>query len=268
MKVVLFCGGLGMRLREYAENVPKPMVTIGSRPLLWYLMKYYSYYGHHDFILCLGYRADVIKNYFLNYNEAIANDFVWSARGTRLEVLRSDVEDWRITFVDTGMSTSIGQRLKAVEEHLEGEEVFLANYTDNLTDLPLPRLLEFSQKRDKTAAFLCVRPRQTFHVVSLNGDGTVRRFLDAGHSNVWTNGGFFVFKRRIFDYIRPGEDLVAEPFQRLIQEKELLAYRYDGFWACMDTFKEKQQLEDLYAQGSAPWRVWETHEARAVGADA
>lgn len=250
MKVVLFCGGLGMRLREFSENVPKPMVTIGPKPILWYSMKYYAYYGHNDFILCLGYKADVIKNYFLN------------------SVLRSDIKDWRITFVDTGMSASIGQRLKAVEKYLEGEEVFLANYTDGLTDLPLPRLLEFAQKRDKTATFLCVRPRQTFHVVSVNGDGTVKRVLDAGRSNIWTNGGFFIFKKRIFEYIKPGEDLVGEPFQRLTEEEELVAYKYDGFWACMDTFKEKQQLEDLYAQATAPWRVWEADGTRTIAADA
>src|SRR5215470_8642056 len=141
MKVVLFCGGLGMRIREAGENVPKPMITIGYRPILWHVMKYYAHHGHKDFILCLGYKADTVKNYFLNYNECTSNDFVLSQGGKNMKLFNSDIQDWRITFVDTGMTSNIGQRLKAVEKHLEGEEMFLANYTDGLSDLPLPEYI-------------------------------------------------------------------------------------------------------------------------------
>src|SRR5579859_4730095 len=141
MKVVLFCGGLGTRMREYSETIPKPMVDIGYRPMIWHLMKYYAYFGHKDFVLCLGYRGDVIKNYFLNYSEAVSNDFVLSEGGHKLELMTSDIHDWRITFVDTGLTSNIGQRIKAVEKHVADEPEFLANYSDGLTNLPLPEHL-------------------------------------------------------------------------------------------------------------------------------
>lgn len=255
MKVVLFCGGLGMRLRDYSDAIPKPMINIGYRPILWHVMKYYAHYGHKDFILCLGYKADMIKDYFLNYNECLSNDFVLSNGGKQLQLLNSDIDDWRITFVDTGISANIGQRLKAVEPYLEGEEVFLANYTDGVTDLPLPEYLSYFWERDKLASFLCVRPTQTFHVVSADED-VVTELEYISRANIRINGGFFIFRRQIFGYIQDGEELVEQPFRRLIRERQLLAYRYDGFWACMDTFKDKQQLEDLYLRGQAPWVIW------------
>jgi glucose-1-phosphate cytidylyltransferase len=258
MKVVLFCGGLGMRLREFSEQTPKPMVNIGYRPILWHVMKYYAHYGHKEFILCLGYKADMIKNYFLNYNECLSNDFTLSEGGKTLQLLNSDIQDWKITFVDTGVSTNIGQRLKMVEQHLEGEDVFLANYTDGLTDLPLPQLIDSFLKEDKTAAFLCIKPAQSFHIVSMYDDGLVKAIEDVNQSGMRINGGFFVFRKEVFDYIHPGEELVYEPFQRLIREEKLIAYKYDGFWACMDTFKEKQLLDDMYAHGDTPWQVWRT----------
>lgn len=258
MKVVLFCGGLGMRLREYSESIPKPMVNIGYRPILWHVMKYYAYYGHKDFILCLGYKADVIKNYFLNYDECLSNDFILSQGGKKLELLNSDIQDWRITFVDTGLTSNIGQRLKAVEGYLEGEETFLANYSDGLTDLPLPRLIDHLYEHQKTACFLCVRPTQSFHVVSMKNNGIVGAIQHVVHSNMWINGGYFVFRKEFFEHINEGEELVQEPFSRLIEKEELMAYKYEGFWACLDTFKDKQRLDDLYARGEAPWEVWKS----------
>jgi glucose-1-phosphate cytidylyltransferase len=150
MKVVLFCGGQGMRLREMPEPVPKPMAPIGYRPLLWHLMKYYAHYGHHDFVLCLGYRADVIKEYFLNYDECVSNDFVLSSGGSNIELLRADIADWRITFVDTGLKSNVGQRLLRVQRYVEGEEIFLANYADGLTDLPLDRVIEHFRSQKKS----------------------------------------------------------------------------------------------------------------------
>lgn len=253
MKVVLFCGGQGTRLRDYSEKIPKPMVHIGYRPILWHVMRYYASFGHKDFILCLGYKADYIKRYFLNYDEALSNDFVLTEGGQKLELLNRDIQDWRITFVDTGMTTNVGGRLRAVREHLKGEEVFMANYADTLTDVDLGAVEKSFRERDSVGTFLCVRPSQSFHLVSLGDDNYVEDIVDVPNSNVWINGGYFVLRQEIFDYLHEGEELVLEPFRRLIAERKLTAYKYPGFWACMDTFKEKQQLDDLYGSGEAPW---------------
>ena len=255
MKVVLFCGGFGMRLREYSETLPKPLINIGYRPILWQLMKYYAHHGHKDFILCLGYKADVIKNYFLNYDECVSNNFTLSNGGKDLQLLNTDMHDWKITFIDTGISANIGERLKSVEKLLEGEDVFLANYTDGLTDLPLPIYTDRFLESRKIASFLCIKPRQSFHVVSVEDD-IVTNIQHIQNTGLWMNGGFFIFRKEIFDYIRDGEELVNEPFQRLIDQAQLMAYKYDGFWACMDTYKEKQLLEDMYVHGKAAWEVW------------
>jgi glucose-1-phosphate cytidylyltransferase len=255
MKVVLFCGGLGMRLREYTENVPKPMVNIGYRPILWHVMKYYSHFGHKDFILCLGYRADVIKSYFRNYDETVSNDFVLSG-GTEVQLLHSDIHDWNVTFVDTGVTSTIGERLHAVEPFLDGDEVFLANYSDGLTDLDLNGYVEDAVAGGKTATFLAVRPTQTFHVVTVRDGGLVSGIEPVTEADVWINAGFFVFRREIFRHLHPGEDLVYEPFDRLIREQQLKAYKYAGFWTAMDTFKDREHLEDMYTRGQAPWQVW------------
>ncbi len=258
MKVVLFCGGQGLRLREMPEPVPKPMATIGYRPLLWHLMKYYAHFGHREFVLCLGYRADVIKHYFLTYNECISNDFVLSNGGKTIELLGKDIDDWKITFVDTGQNCNVGQRLQRVKRFVDEDEIFLANYADGLTDLPLDKLIDYFRRQNKVACFVGVRPTASFHIASIEPDGVVRDIEHIAKSGSRVNGGFFVLRREIFSYIQEGEELVEQPFQRLIAEKQLIAYPYDGFWACMDTFKEKQQLEELYSRGRAPWEVWRT----------
>ena len=244
-----------MRLRDYAENIPKPMVPIGYRPVIWLLMRYYAHFGHTDFILCLGYRGDLIKEYFLNYEECVSNDFVLSDGGRHRVLINSDIEDWRITFVDTGLNSNIGERLKAVERHLAGETMFLANYADGLTDLPLPVQITDLRDRDKIASFLCVKPNLSYHFVA-SQQGVVTAFRDIAQSGLRVNGGFFVFKTEIFDYIRAGEELVLEPFQRLLDARQLVAYEYDGFWLPMDTAKDKKRIDDLYEKGSPPWQVW------------
>jgi glucose-1-phosphate cytidylyltransferase len=256
VKVVIFCGGLGLRLREYSETIPKPMVPIGPRPILWHNMRYYAHYGHKDFILALGYKADVIKEYFLRYNEAMSNDFVLSDGG-QLELLSSDMHDWRITFVDTGQNALIGQRLRAVQRYLGDDEMFLANYGDNLTDAPIDDLIEDFRSRNKIAAFLSVPPTHSFHVVALRDGGEVASIESVKEAGIRINGGFFILRREIFDYIGPGEELVEEPFQRLIAEGQLVAYPYEGFWAPMDTLKDMQNLEALYDGGKPPWAVWQ-----------
>jgi glucose-1-phosphate cytidylyltransferase len=258
MKVVLFCGGMGTRIRDYSEKVPKPLVPIGSRPILLNLMRYYAHYGHREFILCLGYRGEAIKEYFLDYNECLSNDFVLSKGGREIQLLRRDIDDWIVTFVDTGLHANIGERLLAVEPHLAGESAFLANYSDGLTDLPLGRYVKESLDSGAIASMIAVPAPHAFHIVQSDEDGTVQRLEHVGESLVRINGGFFVFRHEIFDFIEPGEELVAEPFRRLIAEGRLRAQPYDGFWASMDTFKDKQRFEDLLARGSAPWQVWKS----------
>jgi glucose-1-phosphate cytidylyltransferase len=263
MKVVLFCGGFGLRLRDHSENVPKPLVKIGNMPILWHVMKYYAHYGHKEFILCLGYQAEAIKQYFLNYSECVSNDFVLSNGGKNIELLNTDIQDWKIHFVNTGMQSNIAQRLKAVQKVLKGEDEFLANYSDGLTDLHLPDLIDYFHKKDKIATFLNVRPNLSYHFITIKNGGTVTGIKDIQGSNIRINGGYYVFKKDIFNYLDTEQELVEEPFQRLIREGQLTAYKYDGFWACMDTFKDKQNLEDMHANGNVPWQVWKTESARA-----
>ena len=256
MKVVLFCGGLGMRLREYSEAVPKPMVPVGYRPILWHLMRYYAHHGHKEFILCLGYRADVIKQYFLEYDETVSNDFVLTDGGKSISLLGSDIQDWKITFVDTGMNANVGMRLCAVRHLLKDEEMFLCNYSDGITDLPLHQMIEYFDERDAIACFAAVAPTQSFHLVKVEDGGLVKSIRHVKDVGMRINGGFFVFRRGIFDYLGPGEELVEQPFHRLAEVGKLVAYPYDGFWGCMDTFKDKQLLDDMYARGQVPWEVW------------
>jgi glucose-1-phosphate cytidylyltransferase len=196
MKVVLFCGGLGMRLREYSESIPKPMVPIGYRPILWHVMRYYAHYGHNDFILCLGYKADSIKQYFLKYDETISNDFVLTNGGRRIDLLASDIQDWKITFVDTGLNSNIGERLRAVRPYLEGETTFLANYSDGVSDLPLSEMIEYFGQQDAIACFAGVAPTQSFHLVSLESGGRVRSIQHVRDTGMRINGGFFVLRKR------------------------------------------------------------------------
>jgi len=255
MKVVLFCGGMGTRLGDSLKDLPKPMVKIGYRPILWHIMKYYAHFGHKEFILCLGYKADIIKDYFLNYNEYISNDFTITNGGKELLLKDSDISDWTISFVDTGLKTNIGQRLKAVQPYLHGEEYFLANYADGLTNASLPEMIKFLKDQGKIGCFICVKPSQSFHVVVIGKDCLIDEIKTVSDSDIIINGGFFVFREDIFDYIKACEDLVNEPFQRLIAKKQLVGYRYNQFW-CMDTFKEHQELNDIYNRGDAPWEIW------------
>jgi glucose-1-phosphate cytidylyltransferase len=260
MKVVLFCGGFGVRMGEETQRIPKPMIPVGNRPILWHIMKWYASWGYDDFVLCLGYKADSIKEYFLNYKEALSNDFILSNGGRDLKLLGSDISSWRIAFVDTGTRSTIAERLLAVRSHLAGEDYFLATYGDGLTDAPLPDMVERLRGSGKTGLFLSVRPIFNAHVIAADGDGVVRSVADMEQADVRINGGFFVFRRNLLDYINPGEELVDEPFARLIAEEELIAYRHDGFWEPMDTMKDKQRLDSLEESGRAPWRNSGKHQ--------
>lgn len=255
MKVVLFCGGLGIRLREYSDTVPKPMVPVGGEPILLHLMRYYAYFGHTEFILCLGHGGGLIERY-------VADRTAWTENPAHRRAGRG--EDWKITLVDTGLDANVGQRLKAVQRHLEDDPVFLANYSDGLSDLPLPVYLDHFRRYETVASLACVRPSQTFHVVSLADDSRVCDIRPAAESGLWVNGGFFAFKREIFADLHEDEDLVPELFQRLVSRGQLTAYLHPGFWACMDTLKDKQAFDELCARGCPPWEVWHRTEARSA----
>jgi glucose-1-phosphate cytidylyltransferase len=256
MKVVLFCGGLGTRLREHSDTIPKSLVNVGPRPIIWHLMRYYAHYGYKDFVLCLGYRGDLIREYFLKYNEALTNDFVLTDGGRKVLLMKSDLDDWRITFVDTGLHSNIGQRLLRARKYIEGEGMFLANYSDGISNLPLDKVIADFRGRDAVATFASVNSPQTFHTVRSAEDGTVTEMAALNESGLWINGGYFILRREIFDYINEGDELVGKPFERLIQKRLLITYRHDGFWHAMDTFKDKITLDRLEAQGNCPWMVW------------
>jgi glucose-1-phosphate cytidylyltransferase len=261
MKVVLFCGGFGTRIREYSETVPKPMIPIGHHPILLHIMRYYSDYGHQDFILCLGYRANIIKQYFLDLKPETYSDFVISGSDKHVEILGDKHPDWRITLIDTGLHRNIGERLFAVKHLVKDEEIFLANYSDGLTDAPLARIIDKFKKSGKIACFVAVRPSFNFHLAEFKNDGIVTNILPSLQADMWVNGGYFVFRKEIFDFIRDGEELVLEPFSRLIKEEKLIAYRHEGFWRAMDTLNDKRLLEEMVERGEMPWRVFpETQE--------
>ena len=255
MKTVLFCGGLGTRIREHSESIPKPMVAVGHKPILWHVMQYYAQYGHDDFTLCLGYKANIIKDFFLNHRPYSFNDCIVSGFGGKIEILGEPRENWRVTLIDTGVWRNIGQRLWAVREHVQNEEMFFANYSDGLTDVDLDQMLETFKKSGKLACFLAIRPPLTYHLADIAPDGRVKAFRTSDRAEIWINGGYFIFRPEIFDFMRDGEELVLEPFSRLIEADQLMAYKHEGFWRSMDTLKDRQVLEDIIEQGSMPWRV-------------
>jgi glucose-1-phosphate cytidylyltransferase len=256
VKVVIFCGGYGVRMGDETRRIPKPMIEIGGKPILWHIMRYYSMWGHDEFILCLGYKSEVVKQFFLSYNGALLNDFVLDrdAENTKLELLSRDLDKWRITFVDTGLSATIGERLKAIEPYLGDDDTFLATYGDGLTDAPLPHVIESFEESGKMAQFVSVRPQFNAHMVSTDAAGNVLAVEDMSTSHIRINGGYFVLKRDVLDLIEPGHELVEETFEKLIEMRELVAYQYEGFFGPMDTIKDRQRLETLHESGDAPWR--------------
>ncbi|ANH36550.1 Glucose-1-phosphate cytidylyltransferase [Nocardioides dokdonensis FR1436] len=256
MKVVLFCGGLGMRMRADNQSLPKPMMPIGSRPVLWHVMRYYAYFGHTEFVLCLGHGAQAVKDYFLNYQETASNDFVLTKGGSYIEMLSTDISEWTITFVDTGMETAIGERLRRVRPYLEDDGIFLANYGDVLTDAPMDELVAQFEQTDAVAQMLAVKPQDSFHVVDLDADGQVAGLVPVADMSLCINGGYFVLRQGIFDYLEEGDDLVMDGCVRAARDGRVRAVRYDGFWAPMDTLKERSALEHQYRHGISPWALW------------
>jgi glucose-1-phosphate cytidylyltransferase len=257
MKVVLFCGGYGMRMRTAEGDViPKPLQMVGPRPLLWHVMRYYAHYGHRDFILCLGYGADKIKDFFLNYRETESNDFVLN--GGNVELIESDISDWTITFVDTGLESPIGERLRRVRRYLGDDPYFLANYSDVLTDAPLDDMIDRTVSSGASASMLIVPPQSSFHCVDVTTTGEVKEILPISDFPVGVNGGYFVLHQEVLDLIPPDGDLVGDACYSLAGTGRLLGYRHSGFWKPADTFKERAELDTAYNDGNRPWAVWES----------
>lgn len=258
MKVVVLCGGRGTRLREETEFRPKPMVEIGGYPILWHIMKIYAHYGMRDFILCLGYRGNMIKEYFLNY-EATNNDFRISlGRQSHIEFMGAHQEqDFTVTLADTGLETMTGGRLQRVARYLSNDDTFLLTYGDGLSDVNIRNLIAFHQSHGKIATVTSVSPISRFGLLEADAQGRVKRFAEKTKTNGLISAGFFVFHRRIFDYLAgPDCILEREPLERLAGEGQLMAYRHDGFFYAMDTFREYQYLNELWASANTPWKVW------------
>jgi len=257
MKVVVLCGGLGTRLREETEFRPKPMVEIGGRPILWHIMKIYAQSGFREFVLCLGYRGSMIKEYFLNY-EAMNNDFtICLGRESRIRYNGLHTEQgFEVTVADTGLNTMTGGRLQRVRKYLDGE-TFMLSYGDGLADIDVKRLLAFHQEHGKIATVTTVAPISRFGIVEMSGSGQVLKFVEKPRTETFASAGFFVFEPRIFDYLE-GDDCVLEnrPLQRLSADGQLMAYQHDGFFYAMDTYREYEHLNNLWASGAPPWRVW------------
>ncbi|WP_157017458.1 sugar phosphate nucleotidyltransferase [Mesorhizobium xinjiangense] len=253
MKVVLFCGGMGTRIREYSESIPKPMIPLGHQPIMRHVMQYYADHGHEDFVLCLGYKANVVKDHFLNTSPQTFADCIVSGGGREVELLDPDTQDWRVALIDTGIWRNIGERLWAVKDHVRNEKMFLANYSDGLTDVDLDDMIAKFEASGKLACFLAVRPPLTYHLADIAEDGKVREFRSSDRSDIWINGGYFVLRPEVFDYMREGEEFVLEPFARLIEDDMLMAYKHDGFWRSMDTLRDWQALQDMVEKGDMPW---------------
>ena len=263
MKVVLFCGGLGMRMRDGVTSAPKPMAMIGDRPLMWHVMRYYAHFGHTDFVLCLGYGASYVKDFFLNYDETRSNDFVLEGSAREVKLFRTDISDWRITFVDTGLNSAIGERLRRVRRFVDGEPMFLANYADVFTDASLPDMIQRFEASNAVASLLAVPPQSSHHVVDVAEDGLITQVTPVRDLRQWENGGYFVLRPEIFDYLNEGEDLVEDALPRLIAQRRVLAYPHKGYWSPADTVKERAQLEEMYYRGTCPWMIWDPERSGA-----
>ena len=264
MKVVLFCGGFGMRMRDGVSSGPKPMAMVGERPLLWHVMRYYAHFGHTEFVLCLGYGASYVKDFFLNYDETRSNDFVLENGARDIKLFSADISDWRITFVDTGLNSPIGERLRRVRHFVDGEPMFMANYADVLTDASLPDMIDQFKASSAVATLLAVPLQSSHHVVEMGDDGLITRLSPMRDLRQWENGGYFVLRPEIFNYLNGGEDLVEDAFMRLVPQERLLAYTYKGYWSPADTVKERTRLEQMYERGYCPWMVWDEDRSSAV----
>lgn len=258
MKTVILCGGRGTRLGEHGVSVPKALIEIGGRPVLWHLMKLYSHGGLNDFVLCLGYLGDSIKRYFLEHHW-LDNDFTLklnSGGEPELNRLHGGNEDWRVTFVDTGLDTQTGGRLKRVQRYIGNDQTFCGTYGDGLANVDLGALLAFHRAHGRLATLTTVHPRSSFGILKISAQNAVVEFEEKPVMEEWINGGFFVFEREIFEYLDEDCVLEREPLQRLASAGQLMAFRHTGFWKCMDTYKDNVEFNQLWDQGQAEWKIW------------
>ena len=233
MQVVILCGGEGTRLREYTEKIPKPLVEIGNKPILWHIMKYYSQHGFNDFVLCLGYKGEKIREYF-NENK----------------------ENWNINFVDTGLDSNKAERIKKIKKFIKEDNFFVA-YGDDLSDVGINKLLKFHKEKNKIVTLTTINPISQFGILEFNENDEIINFKEKPKLNHWINGGFFVFNKKIFDYLKEKWDLEKETFGQLAKERQICAFKHNGFWKCMNTFKDTLELNEIWKNKKAPWRIWE-----------
>lgn len=259
MKAVILCGGKGTRIRDVSESLPKPMLPIGDRPILWHIMKGYASHGVSDFVLCLGYRGWLIKEFFLNYHAMSSDVTVALGEASAVTYHQRPREDWTVTLAETGVDAMTGARVAAIRQYVEGDDLFALTYGDGVGDVDIRRLVEFHRAHGKVATLTAVRPVSRFGELLLDGD-SVAEFREKPRATAGLiNGGFFVFDaKRIWPYLPPGEDLVLErePLQRLAEDGQLMAYVHEGFWEPMDTQREFSLLNDLWSTGRAPWKTW------------
>ena len=258
MKVVILAGGFGTRISEETHLKPKPMVEIGGKPILWHIMKIYSHYGLNEFIICLGYKGYLIKEYFANYYLHQA-DVTFDMRDNSMQVHQQTAEPWKVTLVDTGEKTMTGGRLKRVADYVQGEEAFCFTYGDGVADVDIGRLIEFHRKQRTLATVTAVQPPGRFGALDMDGNRIVSFEEKPRGDGAWVSGGYFVLSPQVMDYIT-GDDCIweVEPLQRLAKEGQLSAYRHRGFWQPMDTLRDRNLLESIWLTGRAPWKVWET----------
>ena len=257
MKVVILAGGFGTRISEESHLKPKPMIEIGDKPILWHIMKLYSYYGFDEFIICCGYKQHIIKEWFADYylhNSDITFDFTSSNRVT---IHNNIVEPWKVTLIDTGLHTMTGGRIKRIKEYI-GNETFLLTYGDGVSDINIQKTVQYHWSHEKIITMTSVQPDGRFGAVDIDQNNIVKRFTEKSKSDIgWVNGGFMVVNPKVFDYIEGDSTIFEkEPLMNLSSDEQLVAYKYDGFWQCMDTQRDKERLEELWESGSAPWKIW------------
>lgn len=256
-QVVILCGGKGTRLREQTEEIPKPLVEIGGMPILWHIMKSYDSRGFKDFILCLGYKGEKIKDFFVNFHYRSKDDFDL-IRGVPKTLSRrslNDVNNWNVTFAETGLETNTGGRIKKIEKYITGD-TFFTTYGDGLSGVNFNEQLKYHKSHKKIATMTCVQPKSQFGVVEIGAKNLVQKYLEKPQMRQWVNGGFFVFDKEIFSLIHENDVLEQEPMGRLETRRQIVAYPFKGFWACMDTYKDAQTLNELWSRSAAPWKTW------------
>lgn len=255
MKTVILCGGLGTRLSEETQLKPKPMVEIGGRPILWHIMKIYEHHGIRDFFLALGYKGDVVKDYFLNYH-ARQSDLAISLKTNQVDYHSPAVEDWQVSLIDTGANTMTGGRLLRMRSYLQSSGTFMLTYGDGVSDVDISALLDFHREHGRLATVTAVRPPVRFGELTIDDKAHVTNFQEKPQAGEgWINGGFFVFEPAIFDYIDNDSTMLERsPLEKLAAQGQLMAYQHSGYWQCMDTLRDKHMLEELWANGKAPWK--------------